>query len=133
VRRQRVQDVELEAFAECDLLFIDSSHIAEVGSDVTFEQLEILPRLKPGCLVHFHDILIPGEYWRDWVKGRRFFWSEQYLLWAFLLFNSEFEVVWGARYMQLQHEAAIASALPFYTPQDRITSFWIRRAIRGVP
>lgn len=131
VRRERVQDVGLDAFADCDLLFIDSSHIAGVGSDVTFEQLEVLPRVKPGCLIHFHDILIPAEYWRDWVQDRRFFWSEQYLLWAFLLFNTEFEIVWASRFMQLTDEASLVNAFPFYKPTDRITSFWIRRKMPG--
>jgi predicted O-methyltransferase YrrM len=127
LRRERVQAVPTGEFEDCDLLFIDSSHVVAIGSDVTYEQLEILPRLKPGCVVHFHDILLPGEYWRDWVVGQKYFWTEQYLLRAFLTFNTEFEVLWGSRYMQLTHEQDLEAVFPDYRPEYRITSFWVRR------
>jgi len=128
LRRQKVQSIDVEEFMDCDLLFIDSSHMAMIGSDVLYEQLEILPRLKKGCLIHFHDILLPGEYWKDWVKGMHYFWSEQYLLKAFLLFNNSFEVIWASRYMHLRDSAAIRGVFPYFEPeQHRITSFWIRR------
>jgi hypothetical protein len=123
---QKVQDVPLDVVTDSDLLFIDSSHV-KTGGDVNFLYLEVLSRLRPGCLVHIHDILLPGEYWRDWVIGRRLFWTEQYLLHAFLLFNSEFEVLWGSRFMQLRHEQRVQSAFPCYRPNHRITSFWLRR------
>lgn len=125
--RQKVQEVDLSVFQDCDLLFIDSSHVAGIGSDVNTEQLEILPRVKPGCVIHFHDILLPGEYWRDWVVGQRYYWTEQYLLRAFLAFNSEFEILWGSRYMQLMHEADLRAAFPGYAGNYRITSLWMRR------
>jgi predicted O-methyltransferase YrrM len=127
-RREKVQAVPIAAFADCDLLFIDSSHVAGIASDVTFLQLEVLPRVRPGCLVHFHDILLPGEYWKEWVIGARLFWSEQYLLWAFLLFNSAFSVVWASRYMQLRAGSHLSRVFPFYRPEHHITSFWIRRS-----
>jgi hypothetical protein len=127
VRRDKVQAVPPEVFADCDLLFIDSSHVAGIASDVTFEQLEIVPRVKTGCLVHFHDILLPGEYWKEWVVGHRLFWSEQYLLRAFLLFNRAFRVVWASRYMQLTSDALVQQTFPFYRSEHHITSFWIQR------
>ena len=80
LRREKVQSISVSEFEDCDLVFIDSSHVVKIGGDVNYEQLEILPRLKPGCLIHFHDILLPGEYWKDWVKEKHYFWSEQYLL-----------------------------------------------------
>jgi hypothetical protein len=126
--RQKVQDVSLEAFKDCNLLFIDSSHVVKMGGDVNFLFLEVLPRLRPGCLVHIHDILLPGEYWRDWVVKGRLFWTEQYLL-AFLLFNREFEVLWASRFMQLRHEQRVQSTFSCYRPEHRITSFWIRRRL----
>ena len=42
---------------EGDVLFIDSSHVLRIDSDVRFLFLEVLPRLQPGVLVHFHDIV----------------------------------------------------------------------------
>jgi predicted O-methyltransferase YrrM len=123
----RIQDVPLADITDADLLFIDSSHVVRTGGDVTHELLEIVPRLKSGALVHWHDILLPGEYWKDWVRDRRIFWSEQYLLHAFLLFNSAFEIVWASRYMHMRHADAIEGVFPYFAPDHRITSFWVRR------
>lgn len=125
---QPVQAVDLTLFETADLVFIDSSHTVRIGGDVVHEILEIVPRLPSGALVHFHDILLPGEYWRDWVRGKRYFWAEQYLLQAFLAFNRDFEVVWASRYMHLHHADAIRAVFPYFDPvHHRITSLWIRR------
>jgi predicted O-methyltransferase YrrM len=133
LRVEKVQQVELAEFENCDLLFVDSSHVVAMAGDVVFEQLEILPRLKPGCLIHFHDILLPGHYWKDWVLKRRYYWTEQYLLQAFLAFNTEFTVLWAARLMQLEAEAELRAAFPFYRPDDpgqRVSSLWMQRRAR---
>jgi len=130
LRAEKVQQVELGEFADCDILFVDSSHVVAMGGDVTFIQLEIVPRLRPGCLVHFHDILLPGAYWKDWVRGPRFFWTEQYLLQALLMFNAEFQVLWAARFMQMRAAAALQTAFPFHREKDpaqRVSSLWIQR------
>lgn len=114
---KRVQDIPISTFAklECnDILFIDSSHVLAIGSDVRYEYLEILPRLKPGVLIHFHDIFFPAEYPKKWVLNFHRFWNEQYLLQAFLTFNTEFEVLWAGNYMHLNHPDLLASAIPSY-------------------
>ena len=64
------------------VVFFDGSHRSFPGSDVTLFFLEILPRLPAGTIVHIHDIHLPVDYPRD--LGPRF-WSEQYLLAAYLL------------------------------------------------
>ena len=95
---KKVQDVDLEFFSQLesgDILFIDSSHTVKIGGDVNYLFLEVLPRLKAGVIVHVHDIFFPFEYRRDWVLEEFRFWTEQYLLQAFLIFNSEFEVLHG--------------------------------------
>ena len=128
----KVQSVALNEFENCDLLFIDSSHVVKIGGDVNYEILEILPRLKKDCLVHFHDILLPGEYWKDWVMGNKWFWSEQYLLQAFMLFNRDFEIIWASRYQHLNNELMIKKIFPYFESEHRdhrITSFWIRRKL----
>jgi predicted O-methyltransferase YrrM len=125
---KKVQDTNLALFDDCDLLFIDSSHVSKIDSDVNFEFFEILPRLKPGALIHFHDILLPAEYWRQWIEDAHYFWNEQYLLQAFLMFNSEFRVEWASSYMRLNHGAEIANVFPFFKTTDHISSFWIRRS-----
>ena len=126
--RSPVQDVPLEDIVDCDLLFIDSTHIVKMGGDVNYEILEILPRLKANAIVHFHDILLPGEYWKDWVTLDHNFWTEQYLLEAFLQFNSAFEIIWASRFMSMNRTDAVQSAFPgFKSGESRISSFWIRR------
>jgi predicted O-methyltransferase YrrM len=89
-----VQEVPPEVFStlgENDILFIDSSHVAKIGSDVNRIFFHILPGLAPGVLVHIHDITANFEYPRDWLEQGRA-WNEQYLLRAFLMYNSAFRV-----------------------------------------
>jgi hypothetical protein len=90
-----VQDVPLEIFeqlGENDILFIDSSHVAKIGSDIAFIFLRILPRLKKGVIVHFHDIFFPNSYPLNWVlEGRA--WNESLFLRAFLACNSQFAML----------------------------------------
>lgn len=132
LRKQKVQTTSVQDFEGCDLLFVDSSHVAGIGSDVNFLVLEVLPRVKPGCLIQFHDIVLPREYWKDWVKRDRLFWSEQYLLWAFLLFNNAFDVVWAAQHMQSRHARALQQAFPAFNHEmHRLSSFWIERRPDG--
>ncbi len=74
-----LQDVDLDLFttlAEGDVLFIDSYHVLRIDSDVRFLFLEVLPRLQPGVLVHFHDIFLPFDYPQEWVIKEHRFWNE---------------------------------------------------------
>ena len=127
---RRAQDVPVETFAELrenDILFIDSSHVLAIGSDVQYEFLEIIPRLRPGVLVHVHDIFLPNEYPKRWVVDGRF-WDEQYLLQAFLAFNDRFEVLWAGHWMHLNHPEQLRAAFRTYDPgQAAPGSFWMRR------
>jgi predicted O-methyltransferase YrrM len=110
-----VQQLDLSLFESLepnDILFIDSSHVAKIGSDVVYEYLEILPRLRPGVLVHVHDIFLPEDYPREWVVRQHKFWTEQYLLRAFLTFNARYEVVWASSMMSLAAKEEIERAIP---------------------
>jgi hypothetical protein len=112
---ERVQDLDLELFSTLDrndILFLDSSHVVSVGSDVVREYLEILPRLQPGVLVHIHDIFLPSDYPRESVLNDLWFWSEQYLLQAFLTFNSSFRVLWGSSAMRTFHRRELEETFP---------------------
>ena len=77
----RLQDVPLEEFERLqagDVLFIDSTHVSKLGSDVNHLLFEILPRLAPGVHVHIHDVFWPFEYPHHWLaEGRA--WNEQYV------------------------------------------------------
>ena len=66
-----VQDVELARFRRLeagDILFVDSSHVVKVGSDVSCILFDIIPHLSPGVLVHFHDMFYPYEYPHAWAE-----------------------------------------------------------------
>lgn len=126
---KKVQDVELKFFSELrsgDVLFIDSSHTVKIGGDVNYLFLEVLPRLEPGVIVHIHDIFFPFEYHRSWVLDEFRFWSEQYLLQAFLAFNSEFEVLMANDYASHYHRPDLQAAFPSLSSLGG-GSFWMRR------
>jgi hypothetical protein len=126
---KKVQDIDLEFFSQLesgDILFIDSSHTVKIGGDVNYLFLEVLPRLKTGVIVHVHDIFLPFEYRRDWVLGEFRFWTEQYLLQAFLTFNSEFEVLLANSYLNRYHQSDLKAAFPSLASWAG-GSFWMRR------
>jgi predicted O-methyltransferase YrrM len=65
-----------------DIVFMDGSHRSFMNSDVTVFMLDILPRLRPGVVIHFHDILWPDDYPPNFT---RLYWNEQYILGAYLI------------------------------------------------
>jgi hypothetical protein len=91
---EKVYDVGTDIFPMLeagDVLFIDSSHVSKIGSDVNDIFYRILPALNPGVYIHFHDLRHDFEYPREWVfQGRA--WNEAYLLRAFLQYNQVFQV-----------------------------------------
>ena len=126
---EKIQNIDLKFFAQLqsgDILFIDSSHTVKIGGDVNYLFLEVLPRLKPGVIVHVHDIFLPFEYRRDWVLDEFRFWNEQYLLQAFLTFNSEFEVLLANSYLNHYHQEDLKAAFR-NLPSWAGGSFWMRR------
>jgi len=131
VLRKRVQEVPITRFSELqsdDVLFIDSTHVCKIGSDVQFELLEVLPRLNPGVVVHIHDIFLPLDYPEEWVRSRHRFWNEQYLLQAFLCGNQDFEILWGGAWMHHRYPDRLQDAFPSYDRNANLpASFWIRK------
>jgi predicted O-methyltransferase YrrM len=106
---KRVQDVPMEIFEaleENDIFFVDSSHVSKVGSDLNHILFNIVPRLKTGVILHFHDILYPFEYPESWVK-QGIYWNEAYLLRAFLMNNKRYEVLLMNNYWDKQSLPAI--------------------------
>lgn len=89
-----LQDVPLDFFAQLeagDILFIDSSHVSRINSDVNYLFFEIMPRLKKGVYIHFHDIFYPFIYPKKWVyEGRAY--NEMYILRAFLMNNDKYTI-----------------------------------------
>jgi methyltransferase family protein len=130
LERIGAQQVPLETFerlGEGDVLFVDTTHTVKVGSDVNFIVLEVLPRLRPGVRVHLHDIFLPYEYPRTWLEDYGLYWTEQYLVHAFLLFNAGFEVLAAMHALQRDRRDAMGEIL---TPAVAATpggAFWMRR------
>ena len=113
----RVQDAPLDLFLNLeanDILFIDSSHVVSMDSDVLYEVLSLLPRLAPGVVIHFHDIFTPLDYPEKLVMTNLCFWGEQYMLESFLAFNSAFKVLWAASAMQAAHPDLLRETFPLW-------------------
>jgi predicted O-methyltransferase YrrM len=101
-----------DRLGEGDILFIDSSHVAKMGSDVNLLLFEVLPRLAPGVHVHIHDIFYPFDYPRDWVETRRFPSNEAYLVRAFLQYNDRFRIRLFCDYLRRFHREWLQSVYP---------------------
>jgi len=129
-----VQDLPLDFFGQLgagDILFIDSSHVAATGSDVVFELLEIMPQLKPGVWIHIHDIFTPRDYPAEWVLERRIAFNEQYMLEAFLMFNSEFTVKMSNAWIVQQARESCQQLFSAGNLAESASSFWIRKNSHG--
>jgi len=117
-----------ESLRAGDILFIDSSHVIRSGNDVEYEYFEIIPRLRPGVVIHIHDIFLPLRYQEDWLRKELIFWNEQYLLEAMLTHNPSFEILWAGCYLHLSCPDRLAKAFPSYAPDCCLPgSFWIQR------
>jgi hypothetical protein len=123
-RLQEVDLNEFEALRANDILFIDSTHVSKIGSDVNRILFDILPGLSSGVYVHFHDIFYPFEYPKEWVyEGRA--WNEAYLLRAFLQNNDAFSIVLMNSYLQHFHKSFLEKNLPLCLTNTG--SIWIRK------
>jgi len=124
----RVQDVGLEVFETLgagDVLFIDSTHVSKIGSDVNYLVFEVLPRLASGVVVHVHDVFPAFEYPRAWIEQGRA-WNENYLLRAFLQFNAAFEILLHANVLISVAQDALLGALDL-RGRNIGGSIWLRR------
>lgn len=102
---------------EGDLLFLDTSHTVRVGGDVSFVFLEILPRLKRGVVIHFHDIFLPYDYQRN-ADNTIFQWMETAMLHAFLVNNSGCEILFCLSQLHYDRREELMNMFPGYVPQD---------------
>jgi hypothetical protein len=128
---QKAEDVPLEVFSalkDNDILFIDSSHTVKVLGDVNHLYLRVLPRIGKGVIVHIHDIFFPLDYRPHHFEAKaKQIWQEQYLLHAFLVYNSEFEVLLSNSYLHHKHRRELVELFPWYDQNRLPSSFWMRR------
>lgn len=98
-----IQDFELKNLVsiveEADILFIDSTHTVKVGSDCLFIYLKLMPEITKKMLVHAHDIALPYAQPKSKIKNH-IYWTEQYLLYAYLLDNPKARALAGSYFSQ---------------------------------
>lgn len=109
-----------------DVLFYDGSHCAKVASDVNWFFFHVLPRVRPGVLIHLHDIFLPDDYPEDWIFERGQTWNEQYLLQAFLMHNDAYRIVIANRYLFRLHGDRLAQYYRGVQPAYGC-SFWLEK------
>jgi len=138
VKKMPVQDAKLDLFmalGENDVLFIDSSHIVRLDGDVPFLLLEVLPILRPGVLIHVHDIPFPyhGPYPPDyWIYKQTWpvWWNESMLLHALLCGNKQFSITLSAPLIRHQDESFLAELVPGYKTikeePNTFSSIWLQ-------
>jgi predicted O-methyltransferase YrrM len=128
--RKKVEEIDLSFFQQLqrnDILFIDSSHIIRPQGDVLFEYLELLPVLNPGVLIHIHDIFTPKDYLDEWVY-KHYFWNEQYLVEAFLSFNSKFRIIGALNYLAHNYRNEFSAKCPVFAQQfSEPKALWLIR------
>lgn len=125
---KNLQDCELNKFnmlKENDVLFVDSTHVSKVGSDVNHILFEILPRLNKGVYIHFHDIFYPFEYPKEWIYSGRF-WNENYILRAFLQHNDSFEITFFNTFLELFYREKFEKDMPLCL-KNTGASLWIKK------
>ncbi len=135
IRKEKFEDISdldcITRLGRNDILFIDSSHISLWGSDVCKIFMEILPKIKSGVYIHFHDIFLPEDYPKFWwtVKDRRM-WNEQYMLYAFLFENKKFKTLFAAHFLHLNVKEEMKKSFAFYEEDNKYgagSSLWMVR------
>jgi methyltransferase family protein len=111
-----------------DICFYDGSHVARAASDVIWFFFEVLPRLRSGVLVHIHDICWPADYPDEWILERGQTWNEQYVLQAFLMYNSDFKpLICNSLLFHNRRESVEALFREVPETQKSGSSVWLRR------
>jgi predicted O-methyltransferase YrrM len=116
---KQMQEVDVSVFEELepdDILFIDSSHTVRVDGDVNRVILEVLPRLKPGVIVHFHDIYLPYDYNRQVLRSFNH-WMETAMLHAFLIGNVHYQIMFCMSLLHYERPGALRECFPDYRPK----------------
>jgi Methyltransferase domain len=107
--KAEVQSVSSEIFEKLepgDILFIDSSHVLKAGSDLAHILCRILPVVRSGVLLHFHDIFYPEAYPLEWLKDGRA-WNESLVVRLLLQNARDYKIVMFNSYLTKKHAAML--------------------------
>jgi hypothetical protein len=123
---QPLQKIDFKPFSSLnanDILFIDSSHVSKIDSDVNHIFFRILPSLASGVHIHFHDIFYPFEYPKEWIfQGRA--WNEAYLLRAFLQYNNDYKIIFFSSFFSQAYQDNIRIKMPLCV-ESPDSSLWL--------
>lgn len=108
---------------DCDVWFIDSTHTVKAGSDCLYLYLKVMPYLESPVLCHSHDIFLPYGMPQRWIRDLHIYWTEQYLLQAYLLDNPKAQVLFGSNYVH-RHLPELATRMMSGRFESGGSSLW---------
>jgi predicted O-methyltransferase YrrM len=114
-KAQELAPAEFDRLEDGDFLFIDSSHAVKPGGDVLYLYLEVLPRLKPGVVIHIHDIYFPYLYQRN-VLESFYQWTETAILQALLTNNQHLKILFSMSMLHYDVPDDLKKVFPEYSP-----------------
>jgi len=126
VAAQELSEEAVDQLEPSDILFVDTSHTVKMGGDVNRIVLDLLPRVAPGVVVHFHDVFLPRDYSKGHLANAHY-WTEQYLLQAFLMYNDEWEVLVSAQALARRAPEVLGRLIPSYGVGVSPGAIWLRR------
>jgi len=115
-----------ERLEDGDIFFIDSTHTVKIGSDCLHLYLRVLPALRSKLLVHAHDIFLPFGFPPEWALDLHCYWTEQYLLMAFLVQNPLWKVRFGSYYHHILNPERLDSFMRGKCERGG-SSFWFEK------
>jgi len=102
IENKFVQDIKISKLINlvesANIWFIDSTHTVKNGSDCLYIYLKAMPEIKTNLIVHSHDIFLPYPLPKEWATNLHIYWTEQYLLYSYLLKNQDANVLYGSNY-----------------------------------
>ena len=136
LREGLVQDLSSADFSRLqsnDILFIDSSHVMKLGSDVSLLLGQVLPTLASGVLIHVHDIAWPFEYPVDHYRAG-WAWNEAQAIRLLLTDSPRYEIIAFADYLVRAKREEVRQFLPDFLRQrpgvspdgNSACSLWLR-------
>ena len=98
-RVQEISPAEIVSTLEAgDILFYDGEHSLKTGNSAVYFYLFVLPYLRPGVLVHVHDVRLPYPRNIQALLDARLYWTEPYIVMAYLHDISRYRVLFGSEF-----------------------------------